>query len=164
MPGSPLTADERAELLELMGQGLTRNEVAKRSGRSASTVTRVAREVGHDFTAAQSAKTQAKLEAAHAARSAYSAERRAAIAARLTEEAELLLEQLHQPHRAFNFGGRDNTFAEATLDEPPVDAKRALVQSAEIALRTVLNIDKHDNRASEGGAEIDQWLDHMGVA
>lgn len=149
---------ERAQILAWLDEGLSRNEVAKRSGRSNDTVSKIARSVGHDFLAAADDRTRAALDRAHEARSAFCAERRATIAARLTDEAEKLLDQLHEPHVAFNFGGKENTYAEVTHPEPPVDAKRALIQSTREAMRTVLDIDRHDNRADEGAAAVDGWL------
>lgn len=44
------------------------------------------------------------------------------------------------------------------MAEPPVEAKRQLVQAAREALRTVLDIDRHDNRNDEGLAAVDAWL------
>lgn len=146
-----LTDDEREAIEELIRSGLSRNDIVERCGRSNGTVTRIAREIGWTF-------GQTNLAHAHDARSAYSAERRAELAARFTEECERLLDQLHEPHLAFNFGGKDNTYEEHELDEPPVDAKRALIQSAREAMRTVLDISRHDEKADEGAAVVDQWL------
>ena len=147
----PLDDDERQRIVDLLQQGKSARDIAADVGRSADTVSRVARSIGHRF-------GRTNLTHAREARSAYSAERRATIAARATEEAEKLLEQLGRRHVAFNFGGRDNSYEEHEFDEPPVDAKLTIVRAFREAMRTVLDIDRHDNRNDEGLAAVDQWL------
>lgn len=147
----PLTDDEKQHIVELIQSGKGCAETAKEVGRAVDTVSRIARNIGWTF-----GKTN--LTHAHEARSAYCAERRASLAAKATVEAERLLEELHGEYRVFNFGGKENTFASEVLDEPPVEAKRAMIQSFRELIRTVLDIDRHDNRADEGGAAVDEWL------
>lgn len=147
---APLTDDERQRIVALLGEGKSARAIADEVGRSTDTVSRIARAIGHDF-------GRTNLARAQDARSAYCAERRALIAARMTEECELLLDQLHQPHLAYSFGGKDNTYEEHELSEPPVDAKRALIQSARECVRTVLEIDRHDNK-SEGTSAFEAFL------
>lgn len=147
----PLTDTERERIADLCRQGKTCTAIAREVGRSPDTISRIARQIGHRFGHTNAAR-------AREARSAYSAERRAELAARFTEEAERLLDQMHQPHLAFNFGGKDNDYNERTLPEPPVEAKRMLMQAAREAIRTVLDIDRHDNRADHGASVVDDWL------
>ena len=45
-----------------------------------------------------------------------------------------------------------------TTAPPPVDATRAMVQSVRDLVRTVLDIDRHDNRHEDGLSAVDQWL------
>ena len=146
----PLTDDERARIVDLLGQGHSANQIAKQVGRSVDTISRIAKTIGHQF-------GQTNLAHAHEARSAYSAERRATIAARLTEEAEKLLDEMHGKYKVHNFGGKDNTFNEKTLDEPPTEAKFTMVRAVGQAMKTVLEIDKHDNRDSENLSGFDAW-------
>lgn len=149
---NPVTDDERKRIAQLLTEGHSYRAIAEETGRGRSTIARVAKAIGHRA-------GQSNLARAHEARSAYSAERRALLAARFTEEAEQLLDQLHQEHRAFSFGGRDNVYTEQLLPEPDIAGKRQLVQAAREAMRTVLDIDRHDNRADErGAAEVDRWL------
>lgn len=149
---NPLTPDERTQIADMLKAGHSYTHIANTVGRSRGTVGNIARSIGHT-----AGKTN--LSRAHEARSAYCAERRALLASRLTEEAEKLLDQLHQPHVAYNFGGKDNTYVEHEMSEPGVLEKHKLVQAAREALRTVLDIDRHDNRADDRGtAEVDRWL------
>lgn len=142
-----LTDDERTNIVDLCRSGLSCNEVAKQVKRAPSTVSMVAEAAGWTF-------GRLNVDRACEARSAYSAERRAVIAARLTEETERLLDQMREQHVAFNFGGKDNTYAEEVMAEPPVEAKRALMQTVREAMRTVLDIDKHDTKADESTAQV----------
>lgn len=151
---TPVTDTERSEIADLIRSGLSYIEVARQTNRSTGLVGKIAKEIG--WTGDQS--RLARVQVANENRSAYCAERRAKIAARLTEEAEALLDDLHGDFLVFNFGGKDNDYNEHTLSEPPVEAKRQLIQAAREALRTVLDIDRHDNRAEDGLAAVDQWL------
>jgi DNA-binding CsgD family transcriptional regulator len=150
----PLTTDERQQIEQLLAEGKSYREIAETVGRSHGTIGKIARTIGHH-------SGQTNLARAHEARSAYCAERRAVLAARFTEECERLLDELRAPYVAFNFGGKDNTYAEHELAEPDVQAKRLLIQAAREAMRTVLDIDRHDNRAEEGAAAVDDWLRSM---
>lgn len=150
----PLTDAERARIVELCEEGWSCSRIAGEIGRSKDSVSRVAAEHGHRFDGAR------QLQRARKARSGYGAEARAELAQRLMDEANRLLDQLHEPHVAFNFGGRDNTYAEETLDEPPIREKRDLVLAAQVCSREVREIDKHDNRADDVSA-VDEWLAAM---
>lgn len=150
----PLTDDERAEIVELLERGLSCGAIAKQVGRSGDTVSRIARDVGHRFGRSNSLRAQE-------ARSAYCAERRADIAAAATERAEQVLQRMEGPHRVFNFGGRDNTFNEEILDQPPVDAQRAMAQTIRDLMRTVIEIHRLDTKADEGVSDVDDWLRHQ---
>lgn len=152
-----VTDVEKVEICRRLDAGESLGEISKATGRGRSTVRRIA--LAHGWTPSEAAR--AATENAVRAHSAYSAERRATLAARFTEAAEKLLDQLDEPHLAFNFGGKDNTYEEHELPKPPVDAQRQLVQAAREAMRTVLDIDRHDNRAEDGLAAVDEWLRHL---
>lgn len=146
--------DERQRIADLIRTGQhSRNEIAKITGRGVATITRIGNDIGWDWLSACDERTQSTLARAHDARSAFCAERRAAIAARLTEESELLLDELHGEHLVFNFGGKDNTYEEHVLSEPPTEVKRALVSTVREAMRTVIEIDRHDSVVDEGKAK-----------
>lgn len=146
-----LSDAERQRIVRLIGEGKSRNEIAGIVGRSYGTITNVARSVGHTFGAAN-------LKHAHQARSSYSAERRAEIASTATQRAAELLEKFEGRYKVFNFGGKENTFAEHELDAPPVEAMRQMSAAFRDLMRTVLDIDRHDNRQEDGLAAVDEWL------
>jgi hypothetical protein len=147
----PLSQEERDEIAKLCGEGKSANEIARLTGRSPSTVTKVANETGHRF-------GHSNLARAHEARSAYSAERRAELAAKLTERAEQLLDEMDGKFVAYSFGGRDNDYNEHEFESPPIDAKFTMIRAAREALRTVLDIDRHDNRNDENLSAVDAWM------
>lgn len=128
-----LTEDERAELRRLHAQGLGRNEIARRLGRGSRSVSVVAAELGLSF-------DRAATEEATRARQADLAERRALLAEALQSDAERLTEQLWQPSKIYNFGGKDNEYNERDVPEPPADAKRALMGAAGMAIDRSLRL------------------------
>lgn len=150
----PLTDQERDDIARLLQDGKSHAEIARTVGRATGTVANVAKAIGH--TGDQSASL--RVRRANEGRSAYSAERRASIAATLTQRAEELLAEMEGRYLVFNFGGKDNTYEEHELESPPIEAKRQMIQAAREAIRTVLDIDRHDNRQDEGAAAVDQWL------
>jgi IS30 family transposase len=146
----PLTDDERRRVAELHAAGKTRNEIARAIGRAQSTVSKLAAEQGLTF-------DRSRTKAATAAKVVDAKARRADLAAALLEDAHRLRAQLWKPCKAFNFGGKDNTYAEVQLDEPTFADKLKLVQAAGVA------IDKHARLAEmdadlQGLAAVDAWL------
>jgi hypothetical protein len=137
-----LTEKERQRIIELCKEGKSCCKIAKEVGRSKDSVSRIAKSIGHKF-------GQSNADNAHEARKWYCAESRALIAARLEEEANLLLDDLHKPHVAFNFGGKDNDYNDHHFDEPPTEAKFTIMRSVQAAVRTVSDIVKVDNRGDD---------------
>lgn len=132
----------------MLRDGQPYSAIRAATGRQNGTIGRIAR--AHGLTGARTAALRTRR--ARENRSAYSAERRAELAAKLTEEAERLLEEMRAPHTAFNFGGRDNTYAEHEMPEPPTEAKRHLMAATRDAVRTVLDIHRVDTRPEESPA------------
>lgn len=113
----PVTDDERNAIVDALHAGRSARDIATEHGRSTDTISRIAKSIGWDF-------GRPNLTRAREAKSAYSAERRASLAARFTEVAERLLDDLDGEYLVFNFGGKDNTYEEHMLDAPPIEAKR----------------------------------------
>ncbi len=137
----PLSDEVIARIRELAEAGLARNEVARRLGVSTTTVTKYAAPGSFDRSATQIAVRARQVDLAA---------RRADLAAALLDDAARLREQIWQPTKIYNFGGKDNTYNEKTVDEPPFEAKRTLMQAATTALTAHLRIVDHD---SDGGLD-----------
>lgn len=71
------------------------------------------------------------------------------IAARLEDEANQLLDDLHKPYLAFNFGGKENDYNEHHFDEPPTESKFTIMRAVQAAVRTVTEIIKVDNASDD---------------
>lgn len=139
---APLSDDERTRILELHAEGVSRNDIARQLQRSPGVVSKVVAAAGKSFDRGGqvAAATQAKQQDNRA--------RRAALESRFLDEANLLLDQLHQPHLVYNFGGRDNTYEEHQLSEPDVGAKGTLVSAASKAVTQAIRLAEVDSAAA----------------
>lgn len=154
MPASrqPLDEEQVAEIRRLAAEGVGRNEIARRLGVSAGSVTLYAPAGSFDRT---------ETIAATKARHADMAQRRAKLAADLLQDAERLREQIWQPALVYNFGGKDNDYNEHHLDEQPVDAKRALMQTVSTAVAAHVRLVDHDGDGGldEAKSVLDGFMD-----
>jgi len=101
-----------------------RNQICRATGRSSGTVSKTVANAGLTFVRG------AEVEAATAAR------RIDLEALRITEAYMCLLdamrirEQMSEPAVVYSFGGKDNTYEERAVNEPPAGDKRALASAA----------------------------------
>jgi hypothetical protein len=151
---APVTDDERQTVADLHAQGLGRNEIARAISRGTRTVSVIAAALGLTFDRAE------MTEAATRVRQADLAEKRAILADALTDDALRLTEQMWQPSKIYNFGGKDNTYEDKAVDEPPADAKRALMGAAGMAIDRSLKLVPVEID-QQGLAAVDQWLRGM---
>lgn len=131
---SPVTDEERAEVRRLHAEGLGRNEIARTIGRGTRTVSVIAAALGLTFDRAAMTETATKV------RQADLAERRTILAEALVDDAMRLTEQMWQPAKVFNFGGKENTYEVRDVPEPPADAKRALMLAAGQAIQRSIQL------------------------
>lgn len=152
---------KQQEIQKLAKEGLTLSAIAKQTGISRNTCRRYAGEVGVDFTA----NRKAGLEEATQIQSLSLKQRRQKLAERMLDEADRLLDQLHQPHLAFSFGGKDNTYEEHELAAPPAADKKHLVGAAGILMQKHLEYIKHDsdNGASEAVSLVSRLVDSLSM-
>lgn len=145
----PLTDDERERIEQLLGEGKSARDIAELAGRSVDTVSRIARSIGHDF-------GRTNLARARKARSAYCAEARAEAAEKAQEWLQRILDnpEAPRPQLAMRKGGG----MEVVMVGPDAKAVRDLANAVHTLQRTVLDIDRHDNRHDEGLAMVDDWL------
>ncbi|MFI7315155.1 hypothetical protein [Streptomyces hygroscopicus] len=129
----PVTEETREDVRRLHAEGLSRNEIARRLQRSGRTISVIAADLGLSF-------DRTATEEATRARMADLAERRAILAEALQDDAERLTEQMWEPAKIYNFGGKDNTYEERDVPEPPADAKRLLMTAAGAAIDRSLKL------------------------
>ena len=129
--------EQRAEVLDLYDKGLNRTQIARATGILETDLTDILREEGLvlDLTRVK-ARNKGRLEEA--------AEQRSRIMRKMMNASESLLSQMDQPAIVFNFGGRDNTFAEVELEAPPIADKLRLMQAAGIGVDKALALAAHD--------------------
>ncbi|MFB7617816.1 helix-turn-helix domain-containing protein [Kitasatospora sp. NPDC056181] len=131
---SPVTDAERAEILRLHSEGVSRNEIMRRTGRSARIVTGTVQAAGGSFARA------AEVVAATEARLIDLEERRTTLAHDLHQDAERLRAQLWQPHLYFDWGGKDHEYDERLQPEPTPADKRSLLGAAGLAIDRSLKL------------------------
>jgi hypothetical protein len=133
MPTGTISEDRFDEFRDLHAQGLGRNAIAREMGIAPVVASRTAEYLGLTFDRSQ-------IQAATEARLADLAERRALLAESLIDDAEKLRAQMWQPAVIFSFGGKDNTYAEEPVLEPPAGDKRALMATAGMAIDRSLKL------------------------
>jgi hypothetical protein len=145
-------------IIRLHGQGYGRNDIARAVGCPGASVSGICAQLGLSF-------DRSKVRAATAARVADAKAMRAALQVRLLEEADARLDELYEPVLVFNFGGRDNTYAEQTLAQPTIEQKLKLTQAASTAITQALKLAEfdQDDGASEGRSLIGALAERLGV-
>lgn len=137
----PITQADYDQVRKLHGQGLSRNEIARRTGRGQRTVSRLAAEMGLTF---ERAGTTAK---ATEAKKADAATRRAKLQLDALAGAQKLMAQMFEPALVYNFGGKENDYNQRTLDEPPFRDKQAIALSIQALANTALRLAEYDKAA-----------------
>lgn len=156
-PKGPLTDDEKQRIAELLEQELSYAQVAKQTGRSVGSVSRVAKAIGYSAPQSRADLTRN----ARQKRSAFCAERRAEQAAKMAERVDAVLDRFTQPCVVYAFGGRHGDFSSHEFDEPPPAELLKLAQTVSSLTSTIIKIDQHDNRADEDLSAVDRWLRSM---
>lgn len=149
------TDAEDTQLRTLAAAGQSIRKMADAVDRHPSSVKRRLDRLGiHGDRTQTAAATQAKVIDAKA--------RRAALELELLEDAEELRRRMFAPTKVYNFGGKDNTYNEREVDEPPHADKLKLMQAATLAVDRSLKIATHD--ADTGVAEAVGALDQIADA
>ena len=86
--------------------------------------------------------------------------KRAELALALLEDADRLRAQLWAPSLVFNFGGRDNTYEEHTLDKPTYADQLKIMQALGAGIDRHIKLVQVDTDNSDTAA-VDKWLGHM---
>lgn len=141
---APFTDDERRQVTDLHAQGKGRNEISRLTGIHNKRVSRIAAALGLTFSRAGA------TAAATEAKKADAASRRARLQDETLAAAERLLGNMFEPALAYNFGGKDNTFAQARLDKPSFADQRSIAVAIQSLANVALRLAEFD-RASETG-------------
>lgn len=155
----PISPDKRdAILTDIRAGEKSCRQIARDHKVSPSTVSDLAKDAGMPDAFARS-----QTKNATAAVVADSRARRAEISRKFLEKADQLLDRMDEQHRAFNFGGKDNTFAEEWLDRPPPAELRNLIVSAAVAFDKHLAGERHDagGDASAVGGMLGRLLEDL---
>lgn len=130
---------------------MSRNAIAKAVGIGAATVTKIIADAGFKFDRSQTA-------AAVKAHTFDLAASRLQLAEKMMTVAHTMLDSASSPYTVFNFGGKDNTYEEHTLDTPPVEAKRSMVVTAGIAFDKATKVLE---KSTEGIGRAESLVDHL---
>lgn len=161
MPPPIEPAKQQAILADVRAQTKSQRQIAREHGVSTTAVRKIAHEAGET-----NAFSRDRTKRATAARVADQRAQRAVTSQRFLDEANRLLDELHEPHMVFNIGGRDNVYTEHLLPEPPTADKRNLIVSAATAFDKHLKADLHDAETGAAGARsvLGQLAAEIGVA
>jgi transposase-like protein len=159
-PGIRLSDETKAEILRLCRDGVSRNDIAKRVGCSAASVSGVVKRAREETGDAALTFDRSKVAAATEARKVDLAARRAALAQGLLDDVEKLRAELFAPTTIYSFGGKDNSYNERQVDKPPFADQLKIVQAAGAAIDRHLKLDAHDND-EQGLTAVDAFLKGM---
>jgi hypothetical protein len=146
---NPLTDPDRERILELHAQGVSRNGICRETGRASGTVSKVVAEAGLTFARGP------QVEAATAARKADLESLRVREAYMCLLDAMRIREQMSEPSVVYSFGGKDNTYEERAVNEPPASDKRALASAASMLYDRSLKLCPPDAGSSDEQAGRD---------
>lgn len=143
----PVTDADKERVKELHAQGMSRNDIARQLGRSGRTISRIAVELGLTFERAGA------TAAATAAKVADGQARRAQLQLDALEGAQKLYAQMFAPCKAFNFGGKENTYNDTQLNEPTFVDKRNIAVAMQALANTALRLAEYDKGNDLGDAK-----------
>lgn len=155
----PLTDAELARIRTLHAAGTSRNDMARILGRSGSTISKAAEQMGLSF-------DREMVKAATAARVADARARRADIMHKLLDDADRLRGQIWEPHEYRAHGGRDFVEQRWTQPEPTSADKHKLMMATSAALTSSMRLDLHDvdSGASTAKSMLGALAAGLGVA
>jgi hypothetical protein len=155
-PG-PFASEERDQVIVLIKRGVPRNEIARRTGRDGSTITRVAKLAGLSF------ERGLVTAPARAARASDLSLRRLALAAKMADQLDRLIDELHKPLTIRRINTRTGKVETMTMSQPDPAAKRDLAIAIGILsdkLGNILTV----NAPTEGRAAIIALFEHLRLA
>ena len=146
MPRRVTDADYQT-LRTLHAAGLARNEIARRMGRSGQTISAMCGKLDPPLRFERDA-----TKLATEARKTDAAARRAALQVDMLAGAQKLLTQMFSPTKIYNFSGRDNSYNERQVDEPPFRDKRDLAAAIQALVAQSVRLAELDAGGNVEGA------------
>lgn len=133
-----ISDEQREQVLALHAEGHARNEIARRIGISAGSVTNICR-------AADRAFDRSETKHATEARQIDLAAGRTRLAEKMLAASEDMLDRIDDPYLVFSFGGKENDYNEHTLTSAPVEVRRNVITTAGITFDKLTRIVEKDN-------------------
>lgn len=153
-----LSEDQKARVLALHAEGLARNEIARRVGIAAGSVTNICRAAGIAF-------DRSETKQATEARRVDLAAGRIRLAEKMLAASEDMLDVIDGPYEVYNFGGKDNTFESRVLDSAPVEVRRNVITTAGITFDKLTRIvEKSDTGLEQAVGVLDQIAEGFAAA
>lgn len=144
-----ISEDQKAQVRALHAEGLARNEIARRTGIAAGSVTNICRAEGLTF-------DRSETKHATEARQVDLAAGRIRLAEKMLAASEDMLDTIDGPYEVYNFGGKDNTFEQRTLDSAPVEVRRNVITTAGITFDKLTRIvEKSDTGLEQAVGVLD---------
>lgn len=145
----PLSEGERASILAWHDEGMGRNEIANRLGRSAGTVSRIVKEAGGTFdTTATAVATAVRVNDLNAVR--------VEIEGDTLQKLRGLIAAFDQPDMLVQWDSQGSTFAFQPLNTPTIKAKADLARAAkDLAQAAKFLADANKEATSGEGGDID---------
>ncbi|QNA93249.1 MULTISPECIES: hypothetical protein [unclassified Microbacterium] len=144
-----ISDDQKAQVLALHAQGLARNEIARRVGISAGSVTNICRAADRDF-------DRSETKRATEARQVDLAAGRIRLAKKMLAASEAMLDDIDGEYLVYNFGGKDNDYNEHLLAAAPVEVKRNIITTAGITFDKLTRIvEKSDTGLEQAVGVLD---------
>ena len=151
--GTPWAAAETRKLKQLYDQGLTLGKTAKAMNRPTSTIANRAQMAGLAWRRPETAEMlQTHTERVRALRKE--------LELGLLDDAKRLRSQLFAPTTLYNFGGRDNTYAEHDAEQPPHADQQKLVQAVQALTQSSIKISEF--AALESGDAAQSLMRQLG--
>jgi len=153
-----ITDDQRQQVLALHAEGHPRNEIARKVGISAGSVTNICR--AHARTFDRSGTKQATE-----ARQVDLAAGRVRLAEKMLAASEAMLDRIDDPYLVYSFGGKDNDYNEHLLDSAPVEVRRNIITTAGITFDKLTRIvEKSDTGLEQAVGVLDTIAEGFAAA
>lgn len=153
-----ITPEQRDQVLALHAEGHARNEIARRVGISAGSVTNICRSAARSF-------DRSETKQATQARQVDLAAGRVRLAEKMLAASEAMLDRIDDPYLVYNFGGKDNTYEEHTLASAPIEVRRNIITTAGITFDKLSRIvEKSDTGLEHAVGVLDTIADGFRAA